>query len=80
VNVVLEVLRNFRAAKNRLPLAGEYKEIFQSWLPEEYLEGDKLRSKIMKLKKKYDILHRRRKKLKGTCRRISPAGWRSASA
>jgi len=63
VTVVLEGLRNFRDTTNRLPRAADYKEIFKSSLPKEYLEGDRLRSKIGQLKRKCDNLHRRKKKL-----------------
>lgn len=65
VTVVLEGLRNFRDTTNRLPRAADYKEIFKSSLPKEYLEGDRLRSKIGQLKRKCDNLHRRKKKLHG---------------
>ncbi|KAG2564398.1 hypothetical protein PVAP13_7NG086613 [Panicum virgatum] len=65
VNVVLESLSNFRDTTNRLPRAADYQEIFESSLPKEYLEGDRLRSKIGQLKRKCDKLHRRKKKLRG---------------
>ena len=66
MTVILEGLKNFRDTTNRLPCAADYQEIFKSSLPKEYLEGDRLRSKIGQLKRKCDNLHRRKKKLHGT--------------
>ena len=65
MTVVLEGLRNFRDTTNRLPRAADYKEFFKSSLSKEYLECDRLGSKIGQLKRKCDNLHRRKKKLHG---------------
>ena len=63
---IVEVLIENREKNHRLPRSNELVDLFQSILPQKYVDKERIRSKIRNLKKNYENLRKKKDKLNAT--------------